>query len=48
MKPISLFSMSIFSFIALAVIFSLASCRTMRGVGQDVQHAGQHIEHAAH
>jgi predicted small secreted protein len=23
-----------------------ASCRTFRGFGQDVQHAGSHIEHA--
>jgi len=27
--------------------FSLAACETMEGVGQDTQHAGQSIEHAA-
>jgi predicted small secreted protein len=23
------------------------SCRTVRGLGQDVEHAGHHIEHAS-
>jgi predicted small secreted protein len=32
-----------------AILFTLAgtSCRTFRGFGQDVEHAGQHIENAA-
>jgi predicted small secreted protein len=32
-----------------ALLFTLAgtSCRTFRGMGQDVEHAGQHIENAA-
>jgi len=32
-----------------ALLFTLAgtSCRTFRGIGQDVEHAGRHIERAA-
>ncbi len=33
-----------------AVIWTIAgtSCNTVRGVGQDVEHVGGHIERAAH
>lgn len=48
MKHIDLNTISLLSLLALVAIFTLSSCRTMRGVGQDVQHAGRHIEHAAH
>ncbi|WP_395748919.1 entericidin A/B family lipoprotein [Prosthecobacter sp.] len=27
--------------------FAATSCRTVRGFGQDVEHVGGHIEHAA-
>ncbi len=39
-----------FLLILLAMLgtFLGASCRTFRGFGQDVQHAGSHIEHAGH
>lgn len=37
----------ILSLLALAAIVIVSGCRTMRGVGQDVQHVGQHIERAA-
>jgi predicted small secreted protein len=29
------------------IILTATSCRTFRGLGQDVQHAGNHIEGAA-
>jgi len=32
---------------ALAALFG-TSCRTVQGLGQDVEHAGEHIEDAAH
>jgi predicted small secreted protein len=31
----------------LAALFG-TSCRTVQGLGQDVEHAGEHIEDAAH
>jgi predicted small secreted protein len=33
----------------LTALFVVAgtSCRTVRGAGQDIQHVGSHIEHAA-
>jgi predicted small secreted protein len=35
-------------FIASAILtLAGTSCRTVRGLGQDVQHAGNHIEGAA-
>jgi predicted small secreted protein len=32
---------------AACVAFSSTSCRTIQGAGQDVEHAGQHLEKAA-
>lgn len=32
---------------ALAALFG-TSCRTVQGLGQDVEHAGEHIEDAGH
>lgn len=39
----------IIAIIFFALLFTIAgtSCRTFRGLGQDVEHAGQHIENAA-
>jgi predicted small secreted protein len=48
MKTNSFKTRFILSLLALATIIVVSSCRTMRGLGQDVQHAGHHIERAAH
>ncbi|SDP17103.1 Predicted small secreted protein [Rhodoferax sp. OV413] len=37
----------IVSLIAIAFVFTLAGCNTVRGVGQDVQKAGEKLEGAA-
>jgi predicted small secreted protein len=31
---------------AVALILGGTSCRTMRGAGEDIQHAGSHLERA--
>ncbi len=35
------------SFIAIAFLFALAGCNTVRGMGQDIEKAGSAIENAA-
>ena len=35
------------AFITLALAFVLAGCNTVKGVGQDIERAGNAIEHAA-
>lgn len=32
---------------AVWITFSITSCRTVQGVGQDVEHAGKNLEKAA-
>jgi predicted small secreted protein len=32
--------------VAVSVVFSMYGCNTVRGVGQDVEHAGQAIQKA--
>jgi len=33
--------------VAVGVVFSIYGCNTMRGVGQDIEHAGDAIKKAA-
>ena len=35
------------AFITLALVFVLAGCNTVKGVGQDIERAGNAIERAA-
>ena len=37
-----------FLFAVILTAIAGTSCRTVRGLGQDVQHAGNHIESASH
>ena len=38
---------TIITFVAAAFLFALAGCNTVKGVGQDIQKAGEKIEGAA-
>ncbi len=33
--------------LCLLSLFSLAACNTMKGLGQDIEHGGDKLEHAA-
>ncbi|MES2879488.1 MAG: entericidin A/B family lipoprotein [Pseudomonadota bacterium] len=35
------------AFISLSLVFALSGCNTVKGVGQDLQKAGEKIEDAA-
>lgn len=38
---------SVFAFVVVGLLFSLGGCNTVKGVGQDIQKAGEKIEDAA-